>query len=237
MINTGMKNLTLGAVLGLAVLVGGAFATPAQAVTIFDNGAPDLLGGLFSDFDQPQQAADDFQLQAGASTITDVHWYGLYAFDNTPPALDNFRIRIFGDNGGVPLANFLHEVLVGNAVNRTATANQVFGFDVFSYDVLFTSTPIVLNPLTTYWLSIVNDTSNENDVWVWASSSVVGGNAAFRVAGDGTPWLTDQDGRDLAFSLTNDGLPNNPIPEPSTMLLLGTGLAGIVAWRARKQQA
>ncbi|NTV50522.1 MAG: PEP-CTERM sorting domain-containing protein [Geobacteraceae bacterium] len=34
-----------------------------------------------------------------------------------------------------------------------------------------------------------------------------------------------------SFSDTN---PNNPVPEPSTMLLLGSGLAGLAFWRKRK---
>lgn len=38
------------------------------------------------------------------------------------------------------------------------------------------------------------------------------------------------------FSITAEHGSTNPIPEPSTMILLGTGLAGIIAWR-RKQVA
>lgn len=38
-----------------------------------------------------------------------------------------------------------------------------------------------------------------------------------------------------AVFLSLGSTPNQPVPEPSTMLLLGSGLAGIIAWRARKR--
>jgi len=38
-----------------------------------------------------------------------------------------------------------------------------------------------------------------------------------------------------SVQITITGFPNQPVPEPSTILLLGSGLAGIVAWRTRKR--
>ena len=43
--------------------------------------------------------ADDLALQAGASTITDIHWWGVYASSNTATEPDNFTIRIFKEGG------------------------------------------------------------------------------------------------------------------------------------------
>ena len=94
--------------LGSAVaLLGIAAGTPAMAGIIFNNGAPDLNNAGESDFDFPFQQADNFSLAPGAETIRDVHWWGIYAFINTPTAPDNFTIRIFADNGGVPAVNSL----------------------------------------------------------------------------------------------------------------------------------
>lgn len=48
-------------------------------------------------------------------------------------------------------------------------------------------------------------------------------------AGDQYNWLST----DMSGNIT----PKNPVPEPSTMILLGSGLVGLVGWRYRKAQA
>lgn len=62
----------------LAVAVLTAWGGTADAEVIFDNGATQSIWGLASDgvfF----LAADNFVLQEGANTITDIHWWGFYS--------------------------------------------------------------------------------------------------------------------------------------------------------------
>jgi hypothetical protein len=205
-----------------------AVAYPAQAAVIFDNGAPDLVNAFFSDTmadhpfaGNPFQVADDFSF-ASAHSLTDVHWFGAYAFENTP-GLDSFLIRIFPDDGGVPAADPIHEFAVGDG-DRTDTGLIVaIAFNLYSYSALLPQTP--LDP-GTYWLSIVNDLADADDDWYWATSNDNAGNGRNRMADD-DPWSPLD--AELAFALTGDAA----IPEPGTLALVGAALAGLILRQRR----
>ena len=222
--------------LSIILIFCGSIGT-ASAAIIYDNGVPDLRTASFSDFspladDNPQQLADNFLLQPGATTITTVQWFGAYAPGNTPPATDNFTIRIFEDDGGLPMVNHLHQFQVGNTVNREDTFARLFNFfPVFKYESDIA--PITLTASTTYWLSVINNTSQDlSDDWGWATAAPFGVNDAFRDF-DGDPWVLDQSTpAQFAFRLRDDTL--TAVPIPSSMLLFGTALAGWIITSRRK---
>jgi hypothetical protein len=80
-----------------AVCVAAFLPTGAFAATIFDQSIDLTVNAIASDFDFAFQSADDFQLQPGANTISDVHWWGVYALANTPTQPDNFTIHTSGN--------------------------------------------------------------------------------------------------------------------------------------------
>ena len=198
----------------------------AHAGIIYDNGAPDLLSGNFSDTGFPNLVVDDFVLDPGSNVITDIHWFGGYGNGNLLPD-DDFTISIFEQLAGEPNAVALHELNVGS-VGRTNTGNAIFGFDIYEYWVDIS--PIVLTANTTYYLGIGNNTPLSSDNWFWATSAHATG-SAFETS-PGSPWNTLPN--DYAFYLTDDA--NAPVPEPATMSLLAMGLAGL-AMRARRRKA
>jgi len=225
-----------GILLTMAVALAVLPSAPAQAEIIFDNGGPNLEGAFISDASELWEQADDFSLAPGANIVADVHWWGIYVFEDTPLS-DSFTIRIYENVDGMlndwpedtPLYEFSgidgNRAATGNVLTTVVPGGGEEDFDVYAYSADLA--PIVLAPNTTYWISIQNDTSNDgDDSWLWAATVNSGGNENHR-QGDGA-WETSKL-EDMAFNLTGP-----VVPEPASMSLLALGVAGL-AFRMRRK--
>jgi hypothetical protein len=230
-----MKRLAIFSLSLLAIIFVSLFADThrIEAVIIYDNGVPDLIAGSPSDFAVPQQTGDDFTLNANANIITDIHWWGFYF--QPPPQTDDFTIRIFNIDsvsGNPETTPSVYNNNVGT-VTRTDTLTQItgYGFEVFQYSL--DVDPISLTSGTPYLLSIVNSTGvagESNKLWFWANSNSSSGNALIRF-NDGEAFSQLLPLSEMAFNLTEQ--PVTPIPEPATILLLGSGLLGLIGLRKK----
>lgn len=210
----------------ISLMLAWGTGTAATAAVIFNNG-PLGLNGFISDTDFPptgEVSADDFTLAPGANAITDIHWNGFYAFNNTPLATDNFTIQLFANVGGAPATTPLLTVAIGNSAVRTDTGvNTSSGnFDIFAYSV--DVAPITLAPNTAFWISIFNNTAaDSNDNWFWSMQDAVG-NSYFRTDLVAGAWT--QINNRHSFELTG-----TVVPAPPSLLLLAIGVAGLLGWR------
>lgn len=183
---------------------------------IFDNGIPDGAGFVPSDYDDSApgggypfgQAADSFVLSSN-STIRSIEWWGEYWPDNTPTEPDDFVIRIWKITDGTPSGDPILDQHVGH-VFREHSGIYSGPFDIYAYAVNTSPTELEAG---TYLLSVVNNTSadEDEDDWFWAASCDAG--YSWIRPDDTSSWINS--GSELAFN-GRDAY----IPEPTSVMLL-----------------
>jgi hypothetical protein len=229
-----MKKLSLLCVVAaLAILLSAAQTSQASVIAFEWTGASNSSHTSYHSTFGPV-LADDFAPTV-TGWVTQVDWWG------SRTSGTNWEITFHNDNSGTPA----YSPPSGGISQHFAGASGV-GPDpngIFFFSASWVPQDVFLTAGTDYWFSVANASGDPN--WTWAHP-VAGGptvgteqyHAAVSVGGspsiiagphDG-PW-TSIECNDFAFRIHMD-----PIPEPSTLYLIGVGLIGLIVLKRRSKK-
>jgi PEP-CTERM motif len=212
----------------MALLV--ILATPSWAGQVLVYAQTPDYNGLYASqndtavFGMFAQAWDNFTL-ASATSLTEVQWVGGYYNPQTQGPISSWFVGFYGNNAGQPGALLSSVTISGNG-GETFLQNDSLG----DPNYLYTATVnFAAGAGTTYWLSVM-PTIAFPPQWGWGTSS----------QGDGVAWQSyfgtgSQIPSDLAFSLYKTQ--QTGVPEPGSLMLLGSGIVGIAATLRRKLES
>lgn len=204
-----LNNARLIIATAVLLLLAAGSATASTVVVETGPGPTDLFADSLI-VSETQWLAGQFSVAQSTRLHTIQGWISWDGQDS-----HEMRVSLYNDVAGLPSSSFYSDTF-----SVTETLPGFYGLSSLS--------PLVTLDAGTYWVSFESD-----DFFSGYSMLVpaLGGSAPFLQTAlyDGSAWNLDP----LGIGAYIEG---SPVPEPGSMVLLGTGLVGIVvAWRSRRK--